>query len=383
VAGCGYDASRNAALTGAVTGVLAGAAKLPEKWKKAFGDKLSTTSLLKDLLIEPGFDALSEHTCRLGMEIASVFGTGVEFTQVPANITVLDHNPMYVRVMDIFVEYAGAPSLRFGEEREVRLKIVSRNPRRMQGVFRLDAGKDVEIRPSAFPLDLGPYETRTIEARLAFAKHAQRLPMTNVVTASFEVGKEPLHKEMFGVTASAQWLAFGPFWQESRSKDKTNAWTTSFSQDSGFEVKWLPEPEIDAKTAPKGDTFFDRIVIHADNDVIPLDHVFLPTGPCTLYLLAQVIAPHDRKAAIWLGCSDAVKLWVNKKLVVDGRGPVFFTPFNHIAGVKLNKGVNKLLLKVARNDRHFSVRIGFKEHGNDSLLSPWMTDLAFVRFELP
>jgi ADP-ribosylglycohydrolase len=367
---CGYDAPRNGALVGAIAGGLTGAATLPERWKKPLGDEFSVA--LDEKPTDGKFATLAEHTCRLGMEIGSVFETGVEFQQVPREITVLEHNPMFIKVMDVFVEYAGAPTLRFGDEREVRLKIVSRNPRRMTGALRLKAGKELQLRPDAFPLDLGPYETRTLEARVSFARNATRLPMRNPVTATFEVGKETIHAETFGVCASVPWLALGPFWQESKSK-----FAPQFSQESGFEVKWLPEPDVDEKTRPKRSRFFERVIVHADGDLLPLDHVFAPTGPCTLYLVAQIHSPSDRKAVVWLGSSGSVKLWVNRKLAVESDTHQFFTPFNHVAEIKLNKGINRVLLKLARRDRHFAVRIGFKEGGaKDLFASAWLTDLA-------
>jgi ADP-ribosylglycohydrolase len=377
VAGCGYDAARNAALVGAVCGVLTGAAKLPDKWKKPLGGECTLSDAIKDLPGKAAFPALSEETCRLGMELGSVFDTRVEFQQVPSQITVLEHNPMYVKVVDVFVEYAGAPTLRFGDERSVRLKIVSRNPRRMTGALRLKTGKELEARPDAVPLDLGPYETKTIEVKFAFSKSASRLPMSNPVAATFAAGKEPIHSESFGLCSAAQWLALGPFWENSKSK-----LAPEYTQEPGFDVKWLAEPDVDEKTKPKSGRFFERVIVHADGDIIPLDNVFPPTGPCTLYLVARVHSPVERKAMVCLGSNDAVKLWVNRKPVIESDARQFFTPFNHIAPVKLNKGVNRLLLKVARSDRFFAVRFALKDHDKaGSLDSPWLTDLSFERFE--
>lgn len=381
-AGCGHDAARNAALAGAVAGILAGAEKLPARWRKELDEGEAVPTRLDEPLPKQSFAALAETTCRLGMEIGSVFETRVEFNQVPPKITVLDHNPFFVKVMDVFVEHAGNPSLRAGDERDVRLKIVSRNPRRMAGIFRLAPAGDLEIRPNAFPLDIGPYETRTVDAKLAFAKKASRLPMTNLVTASFEVGKEALCRETFGIAASVPWLAFGPFRGAVTSKGKESAEYAAFLETADFERKWLPEPNIDAKTKPKGGTFFERLVVFADSDVIPLDAVFSPTGPCTLYLVAHVHAPSDRKGFVWLGTNDAARLWLNGKAVAEADGRRFFSPFTTVEPVRLKKGSNALLLKVARSDRHFAVRLGFKHDSKEgSFEAPWMTDLSYEQLE--
>lgn len=381
VASCGYDASRNGALVGAVAGCLTGESKIPGKWKTLLGKQFACTlgqsggPILSDFT----FAALAEHTCRLGMEIGSVLETRIEFVQAPPTITVLDHNPMFVKVMDLFVEYAGAPSLRFGDDRPVRLKIVSRNPRRMQGIFRLQSEKELLMHPNAFPLDIGPYETRTIETRATFARECRRLPMRNLVAATFEINKKAIYSDRFGVVASGQWLALGPFWKGAKTKGNLAA----FMEEAGFDAKWLPEPDIDEKTKPRSGKSFERVILHADNDLIPLDHVFPPTGPCTVYLVAEIHSPLNRKATIWLGTAGPAKLWVNKKLVAHVKGHQFFTPFTAEATTRLLKGRNLVLLKVARTDRHFSVRVGFKEAGKgDSLESRWLTDLAWGRFEI-
>lgn len=382
VAGCGHDAARNATLAGAIAGILTGAEKLPARWRKELVEAAAVPSSFVEPLPKQSFAALAETTCRLGMEIGSVFETRVEFSQVPPRITVLDHNPFFVKVMDVFAEHPGNPSLRWGDERDVRLKIVSRNPRRMAGIFRLAPGGDLEIRPNAFPLDIGPYETRTVEAKLAFAKKASRLPMTNLVTATFEVGKEALCKETFGITASAPWLALGPFREPVTGRGKDMAEYAAYLEIAGFDKKWLPEPGIDEKTKPKAGVFFERTIVFADSDVIPLDAVFSPTGPCTLYLVAYVHAPSDRKGFVWLGTNDDAKLWLNGKLVAGADGRRFFSPFTAVEPVRLKKGSNALLLKVARGDRHFAVRLGFKHDSKEgSFESPWMTDLSYERIE--
>jgi putative membrane-bound dehydrogenase-like protein len=68
------------------------------------------------------------------------------------------------------------------------------------------------------------------------------------------------------------------------------------------------------------------------------------------YLYREVESPADQEAAILLGSDDGVKLWLNGELVHTSTQTRAAAPEQDRVKVKLRRGVNRLLLKIANGD---------------------------------
>ncbi len=68
------------------------------------------------------------------------------------------------------------------------------------------------------------------------------------------------------------------------------------------------------------------------------------------YMFVEVVSPVDQAAEILLGPDDGARLWVNGKDVFSTRDTKAAAPEAHKVSVKLTKGSNTILLKVANGD---------------------------------
>ncbi len=68
------------------------------------------------------------------------------------------------------------------------------------------------------------------------------------------------------------------------------------------------------------------------------------------YLYRDVESPADQDATIALGTDDGAKLWVNDKLVFTTRAHLAAVPEHDSVKVHLQKGKNRLLLKINNGD---------------------------------
>ena len=64
----------------------------------------------------------------------------------------------------------------------------------------------------------------------------------------------------------------------------------------------------------------------------------------------EIESPIDQDAEVLLGADDGAKLWVNGKEVFVSRETKAAAPEQHRVAVKLKKGANELLLKVANGN---------------------------------
>ena len=68
------------------------------------------------------------------------------------------------------------------------------------------------------------------------------------------------------------------------------------------------------------------------------------------YLYRDVESPADQDATIALGTDDGAKLWLNDKLVFTTRAHLAAVPEHDLVKVRLQKGKNRLLLKINNGD---------------------------------
>ena len=67
-------------------------------------------------------------------------------------------------------------------------------------------------------------------------------------------------------------------------------------------------------------------------------------------MYTEVDSPADQDAEILLGTDDGAKLWVNGKEVFHHEETKAAAPGQHTVAVKLKKGTNTVLLKVANGN---------------------------------
>jgi putative heme-binding domain-containing protein len=90
---------------------------------------------------------------------------------------------------------------------------------------------------------------------------------------------------------------------------------------------------------PDGKGYFDLAAMHG-----------LSSKNSASYMYAEVESPADQDAEILLGVDDGAKLWVNGKEVFTTRETKAAVPEQHKVPVKLVKGTNRVMLKVANGD---------------------------------
>lgn len=155
----------------------------------------------------------------------------------------------------------------------------------------------------------------------------------------------------------------GPFHAESMDK----ALDTEFGPEKGaFDPKAQFPPAADGRKTPlvgwrtirpDGKGYFDLAALHGNAG-----------ANSASYMYAEIESPGEQDAEVLLGPDDGARLWVNGKEVFVSRETKAAAPEAHKVPVKLRKGKNAVLLKVAN---------GNNPHGfYFSITSPEETKLA-------
>ncbi|MBM3978934.1 MAG: c-type cytochrome [Planctomycetes bacterium] len=128
----------------------------------------------------------------------------------------------------------------------------------------------------------------------------------------------------------------GPF----PAKDMDEALDKAFGPEKGaFDPKAAFGKLTWKAIRPDGKGYFDLAALH---------------GPAAVnsasYLYAEIDSPSDQAGEVLLGPDDGAKLWINGKDVFTTRATAAATPEAHKVAVKLTKGKNTVLLKVANGN---------------------------------
>ncbi len=143
-----------------------------------------------------------------------------------------------------------------------------------------------------------------------------------------------------GLRMLTDWMVIGPFDNE---------------ENGGFGQEYGPETEIDYEKSYQGrDREVEwRRLRHVDGSgAIDFDAVMYPNTQVLAYALTFVHVDDDTNLVLRFGAGNAVKVWVNDRLVESNDLDVAFRPDQYETPCVLRKGWNKLLFKVCeRSDR--------------------------------
>jgi CubicO group peptidase (beta-lactamase class C family) len=104
-------------------------------------------------------------------------------------------------------------------------------------------------------------------------------------------------------------------------------------------------PQPDA-AVPSGNQVLRWRAIEAEGDTVDLSGMFAVKEPGAGYAWTEVVAPRALTAVLGLGVDGAVKVWLNGELVHERRNARPLRKDDELVPVNLEKGTNRLLLKI-------------------------------------
>lgn len=144
------------------------------------------------------------------------------------------------------------------------------------------------------------------------------------------------------------WLILGPISIFKDDKDQTEelqkkAFADDLLSQYGGEAGIKPKPDMICKI---GDKDLQWKVINSTEDKIDLAKLYGQKNYAIAYAYAEIDMPEARKAFLGVGSDDAIKIWLNGKLVHEIWKERGVNKDDDFVPVDLQKGVNHLLLKI-------------------------------------
>jgi len=147
-----------------------------------------------------------------------------------------------------------------------------------------------------------------------------------------------------------RWVVLGPLGAEpgstntAGSEAQAQLWATDFLASQQGEAAVRPEPGSGVQS---GNRFVRWRCVESARDTVDLAAILGAKEPSIAYAWTEVVAPREGAALLGVGSDGPVKTWLNGKLVLDRRGARALNKDDDLVAVRLEKGVNRLLLKAA------------------------------------
>ena len=87
----------------------------------------------------------------------------------------------------------------------------------------------------------------------------------------------------------------------------------------------------------------------SERDIVDLIDAVGRRDFAVTYAVANIEAPKDQSRIVGLGSDDAVRVWLNGELVHESSTPRALVPDDDVFPVKLKKGTNRLMIKIAND----------------------------------
>lgn len=301
-------------------------------------------SALGDIDVVASSTEFTDKMCRLAVACArpgEVELTGAPYLPAPG--------PHVAPPVRLFARYEGEPVLSPRRQTAVFLERAN-DTQDIPGTVEIRAPAELKVEALGGVIVPGKIAARAVNVALLSAEGRPGL-----VHAEIRRTGRAVAEATFGFRLSSRYVALGPF-------DNCDG--------TCLEKAYLPEANLDEQDARARPGFHKKEVL-TSGDTVNVDGVFGAVGPRIIYLLRTVNAPSARAAALHVGCSDGIKLWLNGKRLLSDHNHRYATPRDYILPCSLKKGANRITVKLARCGRTTTFRLRITERDTEQA----MTDL--------
>lgn len=194
----------------------------------------------------------------------------------------------------------------------------------------------------------------------------------NIYTVTYLAGGEEKNFD-FGIVGAQVWKVTGPIWRtdpicttelllandlqykkiiaaipyEGSRRDISRRFHLNMAADT--ETEYCRFDELFEPFSEELLTKYEETVFYQTQDAFRIDDFSGFSAPAVYYLSREMIVPEDRTVFLQIGHTAPFECWLNGELLASRTNCDTWTAENvHLEGVKLNKGVNRLVVRLTR-----------------------------------
>ena len=350
---CGFDTDCTCATAGAVIGVIRGARSLIEEYD------LGDVKFVLGVRSPDHSGSVYDLSCEIA-ELGAFFAPFVIDGAPEKAFAFEQRDPL---VFD--VSYPEGPSISFGQSKTVTLSILNTTEKKISTTLCV-TGFGAS---TCHSIDLSEGKRTELPLTFSVPADARELYEKNLVHVRYALdGKE--YGYDFGLSGAALWKVTGPIWKtdpicttealekvpnywhlfagvqhDGDPNDVVRRFHLNFASDP--DTAYLTEEELFAAPCEQG-KYVEEVFVQ-EQDSFTMNDLFGFRGPCTAYLSRVLLCPENMECCVQIGHSAPFSLWINGKLIAERKCCDTWTAENvHVQGVKLQKGENRVVLRLTR-----------------------------------
>ncbi len=359
---CGYDTDCTAATSGAVLGQILGAGNIPGFWLKKIGKdiKIGTVKIERSSNL---ISDLAKETCTAGLSLLRDGVISIGITGIPPEIKPSLPLPSQKNELDITIRYNGLPSIGYGEKSSVTVAIKNNTMEEQAGILYVKAPEAMLSNIREMAVRLPAMTEMEIVLDFEFKKGIAAVPQKNITVLEFTKDGKKIAEKSFGLSGAYRMKLIGPFFDnydtkkfdEDPFKNVMQKYSDGrpdlFSMFNGY-------ANIDRRYLDEDFSHLDEVegeYVNFHRDVFEIDEKVKYKGPCCIYLVYDFTSPEAfEDVSVYIGNNDAYRVWLNGKLLIQGGESAMYMMYNnYIENVRLDKGKNRMVMKLLRSGKSF------------------------------
>jgi len=361
----GFDTDCTCATIGSIMGIISGATDMIERYQLA--DTRFVLSVKANRRSDSVFD-LSEDIAKLGVLFAESCENQNLIMIENAPTTAIDFEAQ--RDITINVKYANDfPSIEIGGTSDLTIVISNHSDKKRAISYELISPEYIMANEPKGFITIDSNNMAQINICLSIDKDTKIVYEKNQLTFNINEDNKIIATEVFGISCATPWKSIGPFWKtypcftDDELLNSDGGYFSLFKAMStkgeqfdlirGYHINFHLDDEKyvsdEMLFAPFDEKDYRQEIINIHEDSFFLDNLYKMQGPTTGYLSRKLISDEDIEVCLQIGFTDPFKIWINGNLVSKSDNYEFFTSENlHVSEVKLNKGINTILVRFTK-----------------------------------
>jgi len=365
---CGLDTGCTAGSLGSILGIIHGRDGIPPKWKAPIKGKIAPGRGIVGFEPPKDIEVLTEQTLEIARAVIEKRGTGVSIPStkpkgrrraLPATYgdglsptTVPDEEKFAVEhhlgAATLKIRFHDCPSIGYDKPTEIEFIVANSSEKGIEGHIDLMVPRGWQVEPeSGFDFSIRkrgkPFST-TLALRVDEAD--VRLLPTNPLSARVTIkAQHPVNVD-FNLLGERRWLIAGPYGKKGGR---------------AFNRAYLPEKAL-AEEKPRGKVDFKKASF--PEFLMDVNPFFGQKKEGVIYAFSWFYSSRKRDLRLFASCNDGIKVWLNDRLILAKHNHLPIRPPRYRADIQVQRGWNRLLLKIARCGNPVDLHLYFGDRKN-------------------